>query len=367
MSGAASRLPRLAAAPIAAVAAAILLVVLALGGLHYVSTRARPAGAARRAGMLDGRGGAARQVGMPAVAGGLGSGAALPPSQAALLVTRDFGSRALIDASAPVAGVPTVLDLLSRNADIQTAYGGGFVSSIDGLASGGTRGGAAGGDWFYYVNGIRGTYGSGQYRLAGRDRVWWDFHRWDFALSVPAAVGQFPEPFVRGYEGKALTTTIAFGPGFEALARRIAGALKKAGAPQVTTVPLGPGLAPPRNDHLMLVGRWPDVAPVPWVRDAARHPSTSGLFARFGRAGVDALDGSGRIARTERAAGAVMATARGDAPGAAIWLVTGSDAADVSAAAALLTSRPGELLSKFGALVDRTGGVTALPVPENGR
>jgi hypothetical protein len=345
--------------PIVAVLGAVVIMLIAVGGLHYLSTLSTRTGAASRA-VAAGRATPSKGAG-PEPAG------VVPAGSVALLVARDFGSRTLLDLRSPLSAASTVLDLVSRNATVETAYGGGFVSSIAGLASSGAGNGAAGGDWFYYVNGIQGTYGSGQYRLAGSERVLWDFHRWDFARSVPAIVGQFPEPFVRGYEDKALPTSIAYAPGSGGLAHAVANRLRVARARHVTTAPMTPGLAPPRGRHLILVGTWPDLASLAWVRDSADNPASSGLFARFGREAVQALDGNGRVAMTEPAAGAVMATARGDEPAAAIWLVTGSDTAAVSAAAGLLTDRPAALAGKFGVLVDRAGGVTALPIPEHGR
>ena len=115
-----------------------------------------------------------------------------------LRVSRDFGVTTLTDRSIAVSASSTVMRLLTANTKVTTAYGGGFVDSIDGVASGYTNGGSIRADWFYYVNGLQATVGAADYHLGPHDRVWWDFHAWDFAPSVSAVVGQYPEPFLSG-------------------------------------------------------------------------------------------------------------------------------------------------------------------------
>ena len=86
----------------------------------------------------------------------------------------------------------TVIRFLDSQADITTRYGGGFVQSINGLA--GTRVTATGSS----------TSTASSPRLApptcrckGGDRIWWDYRNWTAAMSVPAVVGSWPEPFAQ--------------------------------------------------------------------------------------------------------------------------------------------------------------------------
>lgn len=121
-----------------------------------------------------------------------------------LLVTRDFGSKVLVEKSATVTGSPTVMDVLAKNAKVETAYGGGFINSINGLASGHTDSGGAKIDWFYCVNGIQASVGAADLKVRAGDKIWWDYHDWSSVSFVPAVVGSYPEPFVHGYEGLSL-------------------------------------------------------------------------------------------------------------------------------------------------------------------
>ena len=64
---------------------------------------------------------------------GLGPGRT--PSNVALTVTDNFGTRVLRETTTPNnVGSETVMQLLMRNATVTTRYGGGFVQSINGLA-----------------------------------------------------------------------------------------------------------------------------------------------------------------------------------------------------------------------------------------
>lgn len=280
---------------------------------------------------------------------------AIGRTTARLLVTRDFGSKVLIDKTVAVSGSPTVLEVLSKNAKVDTAYGGGFVNSIEGLASRYTGGGGSKNDWFYYVNGVQASVGAGEYRLKSGDRVWWDYHGWDFAPSVPAVVGQYPEPFVHGYDGKVVPTRIVYGTGFAHEAGALRDTLLGAGAKDVDFAPLRQGLPRPSDASVVLVGTWGQLGAIGWLEDAANNPGRSGLFVRFGTYPGDFFyDDRGGVNRAKAASiGAVMATGEVGSP-SVIWLVTGSDSAGARRAASLVIDKPEALRGAFGlVLTDR--------------
>ena len=88
------------------------------------------------------------------------------------------------------------MNALRRNADVSTAYGGRFVSSINGIA--GNTGN--GWDWFYFINGIEANRGATDYTLHPGDHEWWDYRYWASYIHVPVAIGAWPEPFVHGFQ-----------------------------------------------------------------------------------------------------------------------------------------------------------------------
>src|SRR5437764_1329649 len=130
---------------------------------------------------------------------GLGPGKKLPGG-ARLEVTRDFGQSQLYATTVPtIRKDETVMRFLESKRKITTSYGGKFVDSINGLARHGAGGQS---DWFYFVNGIEASVGAADRTLSPGDVVQWDYRRWDAAMHIPAIVGAYPEPFVRGAGGK---------------------------------------------------------------------------------------------------------------------------------------------------------------------
>src|SRR5215216_3259780 len=166
-----------------------------------------------------------------------------PPSSGigTLTVTRDYGSVTLVRATAedPPAS-ETVIRFLDDEADITTRYGGGFVQSIDGLAGTGES------DWFFYVNGIESPVGSADVRVRGGDKIWWDYRNWSAAMSVPAVVGSWPEPFAQNsadHPEAVPVECLGVRPACETVSRRVDPAGPKA-APIVPAGKAGSADAP---------------------------------------------------------------------------------------------------------------------------
>ncbi len=105
-------------------------------------------------------------------------GAANPGARVRVQVTQDFAARVLIDRRIPPSPGMTVMDALRKVAKVETQYGGGFVSSINGLESTYGAGGDAPRDWFYYVNGRMAKVGAADKVIRPGDVIRWDYHRW---------------------------------------------------------------------------------------------------------------------------------------------------------------------------------------------
>jgi Domain of unknown function (DUF4430) len=277
-------------------------------------------------------GGALALVGALALLGcGLGAGESRPGG-VELRVTRDFGQQRLHAARlGRVRERDTVMGLLRAERRVETAYGGGFVESIDGLAG---EAGSGRRDWFYFVNGLEAGEGAGERRLFPGDVVQWDYRRWDAAMSVPAIVGAYPEPMVSGSKGRRLPVRIECADSRTRSCRETERRLRADGV----IASVGP-FGDPGGEGLVRV----IVAPWPLARRAAaaapldQGPGASGVFARFGDGGrrLELLDPAGRVARTAPpGSGLVVATAR--EADQRVWIVTGGDEAGVERAAAAL-------------------------------
>ncbi len=116
---------------------------------------------------------------------------------ATLWVTRSAGSELLL--STQVEAGATVVQVLDGAAEIETRYGGRYVTSIAGVKENTDRQE----DWFFLVNGIEPDVGAAEIKVADGDVIWWDHRSWvDGGAVHPAAtVGAFPRPFHRGWKG----------------------------------------------------------------------------------------------------------------------------------------------------------------------
>jgi hypothetical protein len=241
--------------------------------------------------------------------------------------------------------------MLERSFRIRTRYGGGFVQSIDGHAGDGART-----DWFYYVNGVLAPRGAATTAVHRGDRIWWDLHDWRATATIPAVVGSYPAPFVTGVGGKRLPTTLECGAGLSRACDRVAAALGAAHVPLARQL-IGTGSGP---DTLgVVVGTWSQIRSEVAAALVAHGPSASGVYARFTATGeaLALLNPQAQVVRTLRGdVGLVAATA--DSSSAPTWLITGTDAAGVAAAAGALTQ---EALRDHFAVAVRGG--SRIPVP----
>ncbi len=281
---------------------------------------------------------------------GIGPGAGIENVE--LAVTRDFGTVPMLHRQLDdVTEADTVMRVLERSADISTTYGGDFVQSIDGL-EGETHGGERY-DWLFYVNGVESTVGAAAYDLGGGESVWWDYRDWSGALQVPAVVGSWPQPFLRGYAGKrhpVAVECLGGGPACAEVRRR----LRSEG--------VAPSSAAQDDAIRVLVGPWGRLRGDPAAAQIERGSQVSGVFARFRPGGqgyeLQGLDEGGVPARRfGSAAGLVAATRRFDDP--PVWVVTGSTAAGVRSAAGLLDEA--DLRDRYAIAVEG-GERTALPL-----
>jgi hypothetical protein len=298
---------------------------------------------------LQRRGLAAAAVALVAtVAAGCGLGAGNAPSETELLVSRDFGAQPVTQTDQPkTGGSDTVMRLLQRNAKgVTTRYGGGFVQSIGGVA-GGTSGGRPV-DWFFYVNGIESDKGAASVRVHQGDRVWWDFHDWGVTDHVPAVVGQYPEPFLHGIDGRRLPTRIECVAPKDPACTSVADSFVELGLPAARG---GVGNSFVQDTLRVLVGPWRAVREDNTAKLLEQGPAQSGVFVRPKDAGkaFTLLDDRGRPTRTlGPGTGLIAATASEDNRDP-VWLVTGTDARGVQAAAAALDE--GALSGRFAVAV----------------
>jgi len=276
---------------------------------------------------------------------GCGLQAGASTGSVTISVTRNLGGAQVAAATIahPPAGA-TALDVLKRRFKVADGRGR-TVRSIDGLTAG------PGERWRLFVNGVTSRPGT---RVHTGDRLWWDLG--DSRVAPLAVVGSFPEPFRHGLEGRRLPTTVECGGDVAAACAHVAAVLGHAGVPVASQL-LGAGSG--QDSLTVVVGTWHDISRELAATLLARGPASSGVFARFGREGTSLklLNASGVVANTVRSpAGMIAALAQQGAP--PTWLVVGTDAAGVTAAARALTAA--RLHDHFALAVS---GGRDLPVP----
>jgi hypothetical protein len=292
---------------------------------------------------------------------GLGSGGSSSKDGGAeLTVSHDFGADEVgHSTSKSIPGGETVMRQLQREFTVSTRYGGGFVQEIDGVAGGRRDGRPV--DWFFYVNGIESSTGAASRKLDPGDKVWWDHHDWGAAMSIPAVVGSFPEPFTSAAHdnGKRIPIRIECADKSRRECEEVQTRLEDAGAQVGGLGTLGTVAG--RGVLRLLVGTWSQVRVDPTAQRMEQGPKASGVFAKPSADGkrIALLDSQGRTVRTLGAGSGLVAASRylDQQP---TWVVTGTDSVGVaSAAAALVEDR---LKEHFAVALER-GQEVPLPLP----
>jgi hypothetical protein len=273
---------------------------------------------------------------------------------AELRVTRDFGREVLAaDEIKTVREDESIMRLLQSRHDVETRFGGKFVSEIDGLGAGGSR------DWIYFVNGQWADTGAADREVDGGDVIQWDNHDWSATQRIPAIVGAYPEPFRSGSGGERLPVRLECADTEGQACGDVKAALNAAGGRVSTT---SVGASGGQELVRVLVGRWEEIRDIRTAATIEQGPAESGVFARFTDGGtqLELLDDKGDpVVTAQPGTGLVAATALEDQ--SVVWVVTGLDDAGVQAASAALDES--SLHSAFAVAATPEGPVK-LPLAE---
>ena len=282
---------------------------------------------------------AAALVGLAALAGAgcerksESAGPARGAPAARMVVTADHGADVLLDER--VAPGRSVMDALRGVTPVETAYGGGFVTSMLGRASSSSPQR----DWFFYVNGFESPVGARSSDLAAGDVAWWDHRAWSGMQSVRGVVGAWPEPFLRGAGGSS-PRVAADAP--------LAGVLRAAGA----------RVAPGQQAFRARVGTDASLS----QRDAAWRaiggdPAARALPGGIARGQVVLMPPGGGDPQPVPGARAVAVLVPAGASPAdgALFAVAGIDAAAARAAASSIAADPGILSLRYAVAFDASG------------
>lgn len=266
-----------------------------------------------------------------------------------VVATTDFGKNLLFDQTIELRHGSTAMDGLRQIAEVQTAYGGGFVSSINGITSGGKT------DWFFYMNGVCANVGARDYVLHAGDVVHWDYHDWSYQQFIPAIVGDFPHPFLNGYAGKVAPTLVVYEDAFALEAEALAQRLRDCGVSQVSTTPSAqlPGEAKKRCNLLIIGSLRNDL-----ISELNNLHRKLGFYTDIEDPELHVHDASGNIAAEyDREWGLLQATQNPWNPNGTgacenvAFMVTGSDVDSVKRAASVLANTTEALHYAFAVII----------------
>lgn len=279
--------------------------------------------------------------------------------QAEIIVSKDFGKEVLSERLVDTQEGATLLDIMEENFLVETAYGGSFVNSIDGLESGFTgKKNHEKLDWFFYVNGILAQIGSGDYDLAPEDLIVWDYHDWDKGPYLSSIIGAYPNNFTKGY-GTPLELKIMYSKGYENEGKSLKEYLSKEGITDVEVSEISDELLREGQSNIIVIGLWEDISKSEQLKNVYEHRQKAGLFFEIGD-DIKVLNQNGEIAASYEQ-GAVMASVlNGYDVMSTIWLITGNEEKDIKKCASILYENPDAIRGMFSVFVS-DNQLTKLP------
>ena len=272
-----------------------------------------------------------------------------------VVTTQNFGQELMFDETLEVLPGTSAMAALIKVAEVETAYGGGFVNAINGVRSGSTGSQSMKMDWFFYVNGIQASIGALDYELHDGDIQHWDFHDWSFHHFIPAIVGDFPEPFRHGYGGKTSPTIIVYANGLRGDAEDLENRLAQLSIGDVSIKRVSELSENEKEScNLLLLGTM-DCQHISELNQAWNR---LGFFAHFKNGNLVVLNTEGEVvAKYGAGVGLIQATQNPWNPkgiGACenvVWLVSGTDEAGVKDAIHALVNRYTEFQYAYATVV----------------
>jgi len=284
--------------------------------------------------------------------------------EVSLVVTRDFGKEVLLEKAVEVAPATSAMAALQKVASVETKYGDGFVSTINGIGSKYEGGSGNKMDWFFYINGIQSGVGARDYLLQDGDIEHWDFRDWSYQMFAPAIIGDFPQPFRSGYKGKNKPTVIAYDKQFEEDAQLLVHRLRELGVERVSALRCSELTQVARGEsHLILLGD----ANNELIAELNNTHQKLGFYAYFRQGKLVVLNDKGNPAQEYGAGtGLIQATQNPWSQGgvgsgeSAVWMVSGTDEDGVKSAVEILAKYPERLKYAYSVVITE-GRVLKVP------
>ncbi len=270
--------------------------------------------------------------------------------RAEIIVSRNFGKEIISENNFEVPDGAVLLDIMEDNFQVETAYGGSFINSIDGLQSGFTaKKNGEKLDWFFYVNGILSQIGSGDYEMKPDDCIIWDYHDWDTSLHISSIVGAFPDNFTKGYNGP-LGLNIMYTDGYENQGETLRDYLTGIGLSDIELTKVNDATIREGKDNVIVIGAWDAASKYEYLKEIYGHRFQTGLFFEIDQ-DIKALDFKGDISATYEKGAVIASTLNGYDVMSTIWLITGNSKEYIEKSVKLLCEDPDRIKGRFSVLI----------------
>lgn len=271
---------------------------------------------------------------------------------ATVVVSTDFGVEILLEGTVDITSNTTALAALEDLVAVETKYGGGFVSVINGISSEYGGGNWNKKDWFFYINGFSSNTGASDYLLQDGDIEHWDFHDWSFRQFIPGIIGDFPATFLNGYGGEICPTVVCYQDGWEESARMIAEYLNSLGVDGVSIRSAEALTAGEKESgNLILLG----TADFPLINEMNQLWKKLGFFSRFEDGNLEVYNGVGELDMEYTDGAGVIQAAQNpwNTSGTGVcentvWMISGLDKSGVESAVDTLVSQSNDFRYAFG-------------------
>ncbi len=279
------------------------------------------------------------------------------------LITKNYGTKMVLNKQVNYQKKSSIIDgLMDTGAEVETSYGGSFISDINGLKS---EKGMAGGvrkDWFYFVNGIFADGGALDYFPQPGEKIWWDYHPWKTSQGTPAVIGCFPEPFLHGYRQKVKATVIMTVAQETEKGLDLQKALQAYGVSDVVVKEINADILKKREGPTVIIGQWQELEKLQWLREFNEAYQRNGVYLHFTGEGLELMNYRGEGVRlVQDNVGVICATGEGNGDDSPLWIITGTDRSGTEAALELLTRHPEKVQASYGVAV-LPGEIIKLPV-----
>lgn len=276
---------------------------------------------------------------------------ALEEASIDIIISKDFGSEELDNKTIRISEGSSVMEVMEKNFDIETAYGGGFINAINGFRSGFT--GAKDRkkvDWFYYVNGVLAEVGASEYYLKSDDVIIWDYHDWSNSIYLSSVIGAYPRNFTNGHEGNSMKTEILHGKDYDGEGKQLEKFLKENGLENIELESLNGEELEKGEINSIVIGPWDEISKLSYIKDVYENGKKAGLFFKLDQR-VKALNYKGEVSREYEKAAIITSIAKEYGLWGRMWLVTGNDKTSIKKALKLLYEEPEKIKGKFSVIV----------------